>query len=92
LAIGEIEFLGQGFGPKAIRDFLDCFVFVHDDISGIVCDPEENNLRSIRAFEKAGFKTVTIKRLNGENVDRRVVARERNVASDPNSARSSSRS
>jgi aminoglycoside 6'-N-acetyltransferase len=55
LAIGEPGLLGQGIGPRAIATFLQRWVFVDPTITACVVDPDERNLRSIRALEKAGF-------------------------------------
>lgn len=72
LAIGEVDMLGRGIGPCALRMFIERVVFAHD-VSAVVCDPEERNTRSLRAFEKAGFRTVRTIRLQGEANDRRIV-------------------
>jgi len=73
LAIGEKEMTGKGLGPAAIRQFLDQIVFTHPAISAVVSDPEENNLRSLRAFAKAGFTVTQKVKLPGESFQRCVV-------------------
>jgi aminoglycoside 6'-N-acetyltransferase len=55
LAIGEPELLGQGIGTRVIGTFLKRWVFAEPDIAACITDPDERNLRSIRALEKAGF-------------------------------------
>jgi len=74
LAIGEMAMLGAGLGPKIIREFLDAFVFGDPAITAIICDPEERNIRSIRAFEKAGFGKVRTVQLAGEAFTRSVMS------------------
>jgi aminoglycoside 6'-N-acetyltransferase len=71
LAIGEVEMLGRGIGPSALRLFIARVVFAHD-VSAVVCDPDERNTRSLRALEKAGFVFVRTIRLQGEAHDRRI--------------------
>ncbi len=77
LAIGEARMLGLGIGPQAIRAFLDTVVFRDPAIVACVSDPEARNVRSVRAFEKAGFRTVRTLRLPGESADRHVVRYQR---------------
>lgn len=74
LAIGESKMLGQGLGSTIITDFLNQIVFADPKIKAVVTDPEEKNLRSIRAFEKAGFVSRKLVQLKNENVQRQVVA------------------
>jgi aminoglycoside 6'-N-acetyltransferase len=77
LAIGEPEMLGRGLGAHAIRRFVENVVFVDRAITACVSDPDERNVRSLRAFEKAGFIAVRSVRLAGEQTTRRVVRLER---------------
>lgn len=72
LALGEAEMLGRGFGSRALALFVERVVFAHD-VSAVVCDPEERNARSLRAFEKAGFTVERTIRLQGEACTRCVV-------------------
>lgn len=76
LALGEADLLGRGLGSKALSLFIERVVFAHD-VSAVVCDPEERNTRSLRAFEKAGFKIERTIRLQGEPIDRRVIRLDR---------------
>jgi aminoglycoside 6'-N-acetyltransferase len=73
LAIGLPQFVGIGLGGKAIDEFLNEIIFIHQDLSAVVADPQEDNRRSIRAFEKAGFKTERKVHLKGETFARMVV-------------------
>lgn len=76
LALGEVEMLGRGIGPAALALFIERVVFAHD-VSAVVCDPEERNTRSLRAFEKAGFRIERTIRLHGEPHNRKVVRLDR---------------
>jgi RimJ/RimL family protein N-acetyltransferase len=73
LAIGAPEMVGRGLGALAIRAFLDEIVFVQPGITACVADPETQNTRSLRAFEKAGFTKTRNVRLPGEAYERTVV-------------------
>ncbi len=77
LAIGELEMTELGLGPIAIREFLRQIVFANPSISAVVTDPEEGNVRSLRAFKKAGFAVANTVQLLGENFKRRVVRMDR---------------
>lgn len=58
LFIGLPELLGQGLGPKVIRQFLEEIVFALDRTTCCIVDPSICNSRSIRAFAKCGFVQV----------------------------------
>ncbi len=58
LAIGEPDMIGLGLGPTVIGEFLKRLVFVDPSIRAVIADPEIANLRSLRAFMKAGFTTM----------------------------------
>ena len=77
LAIGELEMIGRGLGPNAIRQFLEQIVWVDPAINAVVTDPEENNLQSLRAFQKAGFTVIQKVKLEGEAFRRCVVCLKR---------------
>jgi aminoglycoside 6'-N-acetyltransferase len=54
--IGEVEFVGHGYGTAMIRDFcVKVVVKYYPQAPGIVADPEVRNLASVGALEKAGF-------------------------------------
>lgn len=76
LALGEADLLGRGLGSRALALFIERVVFAHD-VSAVVCDPEERNTRSLRAFEKAGFRIERTIRLHGEPHNRKVVRLDR---------------
>jgi aminoglycoside 6'-N-acetyltransferase len=51
--IGEADMLGQGHGSAFVRDFVDKLLAA--GTPRVVLDPEPDNTRAIRAYEKAGF-------------------------------------
>jgi aminoglycoside 6'-N-acetyltransferase len=73
LAIGEFPRIGLGLGPVAIREFLRQIVFAGTKICAVIADPAQGNLRSSRAFEKAGFTVTRTVQLRGEDFERIVV-------------------
>jgi aminoglycoside 6'-N-acetyltransferase len=77
LAIGELAMTGLGLGPIAIREFLKQIVFADPSVRAVITDPEETNVRSLRALEKAGFILANTVRLAGENFERRIVRKDR---------------
>ena len=77
MAIGERDVLGAGLGSRAIREFVNGVVFADPTIRAVLTDPEEKNLSSLRAFEKAGFVGTKSVRLKDEAAQRRVVRLER---------------
>jgi aminoglycoside 6'-N-acetyltransferase len=79
LAIGELAMTGLGLGPLAIQQFLSQIIFADPRVSTVITDPEESNLRSLRAFKKAGFTLSNTVQLAGEDFKRRVVRMERQL-------------
>jgi RimJ/RimL family protein N-acetyltransferase len=81
LFIGEVSALGRGVGSDALRQFVMVVVFRHRDIERAAGGPALNNVRSIRAFEKAGFTRMRDARVPGEKVPEAVMvlSRERRV-------------
>ena len=77
LAIGELEQIGRGLGPRVLRAFLDSIVFANPDIAACISDPQTANVRSVRAFTKAGFTVARTVQLSGEPYTREVVRRDR---------------
>jgi aminoglycoside 6'-N-acetyltransferase len=73
LAIGEPEMIGLELGPLAIREFVKQVVFADQGIRAVITDVAVSNLRSLRAFEKAGFCQTGIVQLRGEDFQRRVM-------------------
>lgn len=74
LAIGAPDMIGRGLGTCVIRTFLDRVVFADSSVKAVVSDPEAANVRSRRAFEKAGFQSTDIVVLDGE-IEPRVIVR-----------------
>ncbi len=52
--IGESEMLGRGHGSAFIGDFADRLL--QGGTPRVVTDPDPNNRRAVRAYEKAGFQ------------------------------------
>lgn len=55
LLIGDVSLTNSGLGPRVIDTFVKVEVFGQRNFSVCLADPQEDNRRSIRAFEKAGF-------------------------------------
>ena len=58
LLIGEEGLTGQGLGPRALEQFIREVVFARLGTHACVAAVDEENRRSWRAFEKAGFHYV----------------------------------
>jgi aminoglycoside 6'-N-acetyltransferase len=59
ILIGDEELTGQGLGTTILRRFVDEIVFARTETLRCVADPEVQNVASVRAFEKAGFRSIT---------------------------------
>ena len=55
LLLGEEDAVGRGLGPEALRRFAGEVVFARAGVRAVVAAVDEENRRSWRAFEKAGF-------------------------------------
>ena len=73
LAIGEQDVMGMGVGSRAIGKFLNQIIFAGANIRAVITDPQESNVRSLRAFEKVGFTTTKTVQLRGEDFRRSVI-------------------
>jgi aminoglycoside 6'-N-acetyltransferase len=73
LAIGEVKTTGLGLGPIIIREFVTRFILASSRARAVIADPEQTNLGSLRAFDKAGFKMVKVVQLEGERCKRQVM-------------------
>jgi aminoglycoside 6'-N-acetyltransferase len=51
--IGEPEMIGRGHGANFIRQFVDSLL--QGAAPRVVTDPDPDNSRAVRAYEKAGF-------------------------------------
>ena len=56
LFLGEPSLVGRGLGSRVIAQFAADVVFATIPAVAIVSDPSSGNPRSVRAFEKAGFR------------------------------------
>ena len=56
LFLGEPDLVGRGLGALVLRRFAEDVVFARTDAVAVVSDPPSTNRRSVRAFEKAGFR------------------------------------
>lgn len=83
LAIGELSMTGLGVGPVAIREFVTHVVFSNHEVRAVFSDPDERNLRSLRAFEKSGFHLFRTVQLTGEECQRKVLRLDRADLADP---------
>ena len=58
--IGNKEYFGKGFGARTLIDFIDFFRNEFDNKADtFFVDPEIENTRAVRVYEKAGFKHVS---------------------------------
>jgi aminoglycoside 6'-N-acetyltransferase len=56
--IGELDLVGRGHGSAFIRAYTDRLLAAGAPL--VLTDPDPNNLRAIRAYEKAGFQRAHI--------------------------------
>ena len=49
--------LGRGLGTEMVRQFVE-FLFEDPTVTRIQADPSPSNVRAIRCYKKAGFRTV----------------------------------
>lgn len=77
LLIGEPSALGRGLGSRAIDAFVSGIVFAQPDVTRAVTGPAQTNARSIRAFEKAGFRVVRFADIEGEPTPEAVLVRDK---------------
>jgi aminoglycoside 6'-N-acetyltransferase len=81
LAIGELDRIGHGIGPRVLRAFLDRIVFADPAIVACITDPQTANTRSLRAFTKAGFTHTHTVQLTAEPYPRAVMRLDKKAAS-----------
>jgi aminoglycoside 6'-N-acetyltransferase len=58
LLLGEETLLGRGLGPEVLREFARQVVFARAATQAVVAAVDEENRRSWRAFEKAGYRYI----------------------------------
>lgn len=59
--IGPEALLGQGHGSAAIRKLVD--YLLAEGAPRVVTDPDPNNPRAVRAYEKAGFTPLDVREI-----------------------------
>lgn len=59
LFIADVEYIGKGFAPIVIKRFIKQELLPKNP-NKIIVDPEINNHRAIRTYEKVGFKKTKI--------------------------------
>ena len=80
LLLGDPGRVGRGIGPLVIDRFLVEVVFAQPGVRRCVAGPDVRNVRSIRAFTKAGFEGVRDALVSGEPAPEHVMVR---IASEP---------
>jgi RimJ/RimL family protein N-acetyltransferase len=78
LFVGDAACTGRGIGAAAIRAYAETVVFADPSISRCIGAPDVRNARSIRAFEKAGFRFVRDAQVTGEPAPEHVMVLDRN--------------
>lgn len=58
LFIGDDSMTGRGLGTEMLERFVDEIVFARPETTTATADPDVRNTASLRAFEKAGFRSV----------------------------------
>lgn len=57
--IGNTDFLGRGFAPRTLIEFMDFYrKKIDQKVDTFIIDPDENNPRAQYVYEKAGFEYV----------------------------------
>ncbi|MCS5708700.1 acetyltransferase [Candidatus Berkiella cookevillensis] len=60
LFIGDESYLGKGCGAKILHSFLTQIIYPNFKV--VVIDPNIENLRAIKAYEKVGFRQFSIEK------------------------------
>ncbi len=74
ILIGDEELTGRGIGSEILRRFVEEIVFAAPTTIACLADPDVQNVASIRAFEKAGFRVVE-EIVDPEDGERHVIVR-----------------
>jgi len=56
--IGSHDNRGKGWGTSALRQMVELIRKQHPDIREVFITPDPRNVRAVRCYEKAGFRTV----------------------------------
>ena len=65
--IGEPQFRGRGLASTWLRAFVDDVVFADPQVTACVSGPNPENLASVRALQRAGFRPLRV--AQGDNGD-----------------------
>jgi aminoglycoside 6'-N-acetyltransferase len=65
--IGEVEFTGKGFGSRAIKQFAAGVLDRYRETAAVVAAPQQANVASWRALERAGFERVWAGQLESDD-------------------------
>ena len=76
ITIGRADLLSKGIGSRALRQFVDGLRAQGHRF--IIIDPDPENLRAVRAYEKAGFRIIP--ELLGRSGDSLIMKHEEHVA------------
>ena len=79
--IGDAGWRGRGLGTALIRAFIEEIVFSMPGIETCTIDPEPENTRAIRCYEKVGFRHVRTYHSEEDDVDTYLMRLEREVFS-----------
>jgi RimJ/RimL family protein N-acetyltransferase len=58
IAIGDATRTGTGLGSRLLRTVVDAVLAADPRCARVLAEPDEDNIRSIRAFGNAGFRSV----------------------------------
>ncbi|XMB72946.1 GNAT family N-acetyltransferase [Mycoplasmatota bacterium WC30] len=58
LFIGELDYVGKGIGPIALKKFIKTKCFNDKTVKYVTIDPSEDNKYAYKAYKKVGFKHV----------------------------------
>lgn len=55
--IGEVDYWSKGIGTKYLKMIFE-FLKAERNADAVILDPHQNNLRAIKAYQKAGFRII----------------------------------
>lgn len=59
LFIGETRYLNMGIGTHLVKGMIH-YLIENEKADGIFIDPQTNNKRAIKCYEKSGFEAITV--------------------------------
>jgi aminoglycoside 6'-N-acetyltransferase len=80
LFIGEASACNRGLGTRVIALATERIWSTYPDVTGALAGPSVHNRPSIRAFEKAGFRSMRAVRVPGEDDEELILYCERPTA------------